>query len=233
MISAYGLNNIARKVGGSKAKFTLNAMSFISALRNGYQQSLNENHAEATEVSEKKAVAEINKNSELKEEMLRGAKNVAMRDYGISKEEADNLIDPSVALMMYQGGIGGLDPHTLRSGYSYYKAARQLGDPGADTQFERDMMATAGSDVLEAAWMGMALPIGRLASKYKTLGRAVTGGAIGYAAGEMAGFGVGGGLIGGAAGALAAQWGLGRKLWRNTAGKTQEIADKILPSLQS
>lgn len=231
MISAYGLNNIARKVGGSKAKFTLNAMSFISALRNGYQQSLNENHAEATEVSEKKAVAEINKNPELKEEILRGAKNVAMRDYGISKEEADNLIDPSIALMMYQGGIGGLNPHTLRSGYSYYKAARQLGDPGADTQFERDMMATAGSDVLEAAWM--ALPIGRLASKYKTLGRAMAGGAIGYAAGEMAGFGVGGGLIGGATGALAAQWGLGRKLWRNTAGKTQEIADKILPSLQN
>lgn len=231
MISAYGLNNIARKVGGSKTKFTLNVMSFISALRNGYQQSLNENHAEATEVSEKKAVAEINKNPELKKEMLSGAKNVAMRDYGISKEEADNLIDPSIALMMYQGGIGGLNPHTLRSGYSYYKAARQLGDPGADTQFERDMMATAGSDVLEAAWM--ALPIGRLASKYKTLGRAVAGGAIGYAAGEMAGFGVGGGLIGGAAGALAAQWGLGRKLWRNTAGKTQEIADKILPSLQN
>jgi hypothetical protein len=37
MISAYGLNSIARKVGGSKTKFTLNAMSFISALRNGYQ----------------------------------------------------------------------------------------------------------------------------------------------------------------------------------------------------
>jgi hypothetical protein len=36
MISAYGLNNIARKVGGSKTRFTLNAAAFISALRNGY-----------------------------------------------------------------------------------------------------------------------------------------------------------------------------------------------------
>ena len=131
---------------------------------------------------------------------------------------------------MFQGGVGGLDPHTLRSGYSYYKAARQMGDAGADTQFERDMMATAGGDVLEAAWM--ALPIGRLASKYKSLGRAVVGGGVGYAAGEMAGFGVGGGAIGAVGGAIAAQTPLGRKMWRNTARKTQEIADKVLPKLQ-
>jgi hypothetical protein len=80
------------------------------------------------------------------------------------------------------------------------------------------MIATAGSDVLESAWM--ALPIGILASKYKTLGRAFAGGAIGYAAGEMSGFGVGGSAIGAVTGALAAQSSLGRKLWRNTAGKT-------------
>lgn len=202
MISAYGLNNLARKVTGSKGRFALNAMSFLSALRNGYQQSLNENHAEATEVSEKKAVAEIEKNPALKKEILENAKSTAMSLYGISEKEADELIDPSIALLMYQGNIGGLDPHTLRNGYSYYKAARQLGDLGADTQFERDMIATAGTDVLESAWM--TLPIGRLAKKYKTLGRAITGGGIGFAAGEMAGFGVGGGVIGAIGGGIAA-----------------------------
>ncbi len=124
MVSSYGLNKIASKVGGSKAKFTLGAAAFISALRNGYQQSLNENHAEATEVSEKKAVSQIEKNPALKNEMLDKAKNTAIREYGISQEEADNLIDTSTSLLMFQGGIGGLDPHTLRSGYSYYKAAR-------------------------------------------------------------------------------------------------------------
>lgn len=122
--------------------------------------------------------------------------------YGISEKEADELIDPSIALLMYQGNIGGLDPHTLRNGYSYYKAARQLGDLGADTQFERDMIATAGTDVLESAWM--TLPIGRLAKKYKTLGRAITGGGIGFAAGEMSGFGVEGGIIGAIGGGIAA-----------------------------
>jgi hypothetical protein len=62
MISAYGFNKMASKVLNTPGKWTLRTASFISALRNGYQQSLNENHAEATEVSEKKAVAEIEKN---------------------------------------------------------------------------------------------------------------------------------------------------------------------------
>jgi hypothetical protein len=84
MISSYGLNKIASKVGGSKAKFTLGAAAFISALRNGYQQSLNENHAEATEVSEKKAVGQIEKNPALKNEMLDKARKTAIREYGIS-----------------------------------------------------------------------------------------------------------------------------------------------------
>jgi hypothetical protein len=134
--------------------------------------------------------------------MLSKAKSVAMQEYGISKEEADELIDPSTALLMYQGGVGGLDPKTLRNGYSYYKAARQLGDIGADTQFERDMVATAGTDLLESAWM--ALPIGQLASKYKTVGRAIAGGGIGFALGEASGFGLEGSAIGAGIGAVAA-----------------------------
>lgn len=80
------------------------------------------------------------------------------------------------------------------------------------------MIATAGTDVLESAWM--TLPIGRLAKKYKTLGRAIAGGGIGFAAGEMSGFGVEGGIIGAIGGGIAAQSSLGRRLWRNTAAKT-------------
>lgn len=230
MISAYGFNKMASKVLSTPAKWTLRSAAFVSALRNGYQQSLNENHAEATEVSEKKAVAEIEKNQNLKREMLSKAKAVAIRDYGISEKEADELIDPSTALLMYQGGIGGLDPKTLRNGYSYYKAARQLGDIGADTQFERDMVATAGTDLLESAWM--ALPIGQLASKYKTVGRAIAGGAIGFAAGEASGFGLEGAAGGAILGGVAAQNRFARKLWRNTTVKAQKIADEILPELQ-
>jgi hypothetical protein len=131
---------------------------------------------------------------------------------------------------MFQGGVGGLDPHTLRSGYSYYKAARQMGDAGADTQFERDMMATASGDILEAALM--ITPYGALARKNKILGRAISGAAIGAAAGEFLGFGTGGSIIGGGIGAVAAQNRYSRALWRGMMRKTQAIEDKILPQLE-
>jgi hypothetical protein len=78
----------------------------------------------------------------------------------------------------------------------------------------------------------MALPIGQLASKYKTVGRAIAGGAIGFTAGEASGFGLEGAAGGAILGGVAAQNRFARKLWRNTTVKAQKIADEILPELQ-
>lgn len=65
--------------------------------------------------------------------MLSNAKQTAIELYGLTEYEADKLIDPEIAFTMYQSGMGGLDPRNLKHGYQYYKAARKLGDNGADT----------------------------------------------------------------------------------------------------
>jgi hypothetical protein len=93
-------------------------------LRNGWQQSLNENHAEASETSTKKAIEEIKKNKELSNEMLDHARAVAMNVYGLDAKDAIDLVDENTAFIMYQGGIGGLNPRKLQNSYDYYRSAR-------------------------------------------------------------------------------------------------------------
>ena len=230
IVTSVGINKLANKIPNSKLRFATRAVGFLSALRNGWQQSLNENHAEASETSVKKAIDQIKKNKDLRNEMLSNAKKVAINLYNLDESDADKLIDDEVAFTMYQGGIGGLNPRKLQNSYDYYKSARQLGDLGADTQFERDMMATAAGDILESALM--VTPYGALARKSKLIGRGIAGAAVGAAAGEFLGFGVGGTIIGGGIGALAAQNRFARRLWRNQMRKVQAIEDKILPQLE-
>lgn len=150
--------------------------------------------------------------------------------YGLTQNEVDELVTPEVAFTMFQAGMGGLDPRTLKSGYQFYKAARRLGDNGADTQFARDMMATASGDLLEAT--AMVFPYSAIAKKGKVLGRAVAGAAIGASAGEFAGFGTPGAVIGGVAGGAVAQIPFARRLWRKTAKNMQSIADDVFPKLE-
>ena len=228
LVGSYGLAKLASVV--PNGKWSIRALAFANALKAGWQASLNENHAEASETATKKTLGELKKNKALSNEMLNNAKQVAMDVYGVSQSEADQLIDAETAFTMYQAGIGGLNPRNLKNGYQYYKTARKLGDNGADTQFERDMMATAGGDVLEAALM--VTPYGALANKSKVIGRAVAGAAVGATAGQFAGFGVPGSIIGGASGAAIAQIPFARRLWNKTFKTTQQIEDKILPGLE-
>lgn len=228
MVGSYGMAKIANML--PKGKWAMRSLAFANALKAGWQASLNENHAEASDTSTKKVLGELKKNKELSKEMLSNARQTAIDLYGLTKDEANKLIDPEIAFTMYQAGMGGLDPRNLKHGYQYYKAARKLGDNGADTQFERDMMATAGGDVLEAALM--VTPYGALAGKSKVIGRAVAGAAVGAAAGEFAGFGVPGSIIGGAGGAVMAQLPFARRLWNKTFKTVQQIEDNILPKLE-
>lgn len=200
MVGSYGLAKLAKVT--PYGKWGIRALAFVNALKAGWQSSLNENHAEASDTATKKVLGELKKNKELSDEMLSNAKRAAVDTYGITEKEADELIDSEVAFTMYQSGIGGLNPRNLKHGYEYYKKARQLGDNGADTQFERDMMATAGGDVLEAALM--ATPYGALANRSKVIGRAVAGAAVGATIGEFSGFGVPGSVIGGIGGGALA-----------------------------
>ena len=228
MVGSYGMAKIANML--PKGKWAMRSLAFANALKAGWQASLNENHAEASDTSTKKVLGELKKNKELSKEMLSNARQTAVDLYGLTENEANKLIDPEIAFTMYQAGMGGLDPRNLKHGYQYYKAARKLGDNGADTQFERDMMATAGGDVLEAALM--VTPYGALAGKSKVIGRAVAGAAVGAAAGEFAGFGVPGSIIGGAGGAVMAQLPFARRLWNKTFKTVQQIEDNILPKLE-
>lgn len=228
-IGSYGLSKLAKVT--PKGKWGIRALAFAEALRNGWQASLNENHAESDETATKKAIAEIKKNKPLSKEMVDTAREAAKNTYGISDEEAKKLIDEDVAFTMYNSNICGLDPRNLENNYEYYKNARRLGDNGADTQFQRDMMATAGGDVLEAALM--VTPYSAIANRSKILGRAITGAAAGAAAGEFLGFGVPGSIIGGAAGGVMAQIPLARRMWRGTMRRVQAIQDNILPKLQN
>lgn len=228
MVGSYGMAKIANML--PKGKWAMRSLAFANALKAGWQASLNENHAEASDTATKKVLNELKKNKDLSDEMLSNAKQTAVELYGLTEYEADKLIDPEIAFTMYQAGMGGLDPRNLKHGYQYYKAARKLGDNGADTQFERDMMATAGGDVLEAALM--VTPYGALAKKSKMLGRAIAGAAVGAAAGEFAGFGVPGSIIGGAGGAVMAQVPFARRLWNKTFKTVQQIEDNILPKLE-
>ena len=228
MIGSYGLNRLAKVT--PYGKWGIRALAFVEALKNGWQASLNENHAEASETATKKALDEINKNKSLSDEMITKARKTAIDLYGLSDNEAKELIGAEEAFTMFQGNIGGLDPRKLENGYEFYKNARKLGDNGADTQFERDMMATASGDVLEAALM--VTPYSAWAKKSKLLGRAVAGAAIGGAAGSAVGFGIGGSIIGGIAGGAVAQVPFARSLWRKTMKSTQAIEDNLLPRLE-
>lgn len=237
MVGSYGLAKLANVL--PKGKWAMRSLAFANALKAGWQASLNENHAEASDTSTKKVLEELKNNKALCDEMVSEAKKVAtnytlsfggVNPYKMSQEEADKLITPEVAFTMYQAGMGGLDPRNLKHGYQYYKTARKLGDNGADTQFERDMMATAGGDVLEAALM--VTPYGALANKSKVIGRGIAGAAIGATAGEFAGFGVPGSIIGGAGGAMMAQLPFARRLWNKTFKTVQQIEDKVLPKLE-
>ncbi len=228
MVGSYGLAKLAKVT--PYGKWGIRALAFVNALKAGWQASLNENHAEASDTATKKVLGELKKNKELSDEMLSNAKRAAIDTYGITEKEADELIDSEVAFTMYQSGIGGLNPRNLKHGYEYYKKARQLGDNGADTQFERDMMATAGGDVLEAALM--ATPYGALANRSKVIGRAVAGAAVGATIGEFSGFGVPGSVIGGISGGALAQVPFARRLWNKTFKTVQQIEDKVLPRLE-
>lgn len=228
MVGSYGLAKLAKVT--PYGKWGIRALAFVNALKAGWQASLNENHAEASDTATKKVLGELKKNKELSDEMLSNAKRAAIDTYGITEKEADELIDSEVAFTMYQSGIGGLNPRNLKHGYEYYKKARQLGDNGADTQFERDMMATAGGDVLEAALM--ATPYGALANRSKVIGRAVAGAAVGATIGEFSGFGVPGSVIGGVGGGALAQVPFARRLWNKTFKTVQQIEDKVLPRLE-
>lgn len=228
MVGSYGLAKLANML--PKGKWAMRTLAFANALKAGWQASLNENHAEASDTATKKTLGEIKKNKELSQEMLSNARQTAINLYGLTENEANRLIDPETAFTMYQAGMGGLDPRNLKHGYQYYKEARKLGDNGADTQFERDMMATAGGDVLEAALM--VTPYGALASRSKVLGRAVAGAAVGATAAEFAGFGVPGSVIGGAGGAVMAQLPFARRLWNKTFKTVQQIEDNVLPKLE-
>lgn len=228
VVGSYGMAKIANAL--PKGKWAARSVAFANALKAGWQASLNENHAEASDTSTKKVLGELKKNKDLSKEMLHNARRVAIDMYGLTESEANGLIDPETAFIMYQAGMGGLDPRNLKHGYQFYKAARRLGDNGADTQFERDMMATAGGDVLEAALM--VTPYGALANKSKMIGRAIAGAAVGAAAGEFAGFGVPGSVIGGAGGAMMAQVPFARRLWNKTFKTVQQIEDNILPKLE-
>ena len=228
MIGSYGLNRLAKVI--PTGKWGVRALAFAEALKNGWQASLNENHAEASETATKKALDEIKKDKSLSNEMVAEARKTAIDLYGLTDNEAKELIGAEEAFTMFQGNIGGLDPRKLENGYEFYKNARKLGDNGADTQFERDMMATASGDVLEAALM--VTPYSAWAKKSKLLGRAVAGAAIGGAAGSFAGFGIGGSIIGGVAGGAIAQIPFARSLWRKTMKSVQAIEDDILPRLE-
>lgn len=228
MVGSYGLSKLAKIA--PKGKFALRTLAFVEALRNGWQASLNENHAESDETATKKTLEEVKKNKALSEEMVNNARAVAKSLYGVSDFDAKNLIDEEVAFTMYNSNIGGLNPRDLENNYDYYKNARRLGDSGADQQFWRDMMATASGDVLEAALM--VTPYSAIASKSKMLGRAIAGAAIGGAIGEVSGFGTPGMVIGGIGGGVAAQIPFARKMWRNTMKRVQAIEDNVLPTLQ-
>lgn len=228
MVGSYGLHKLAKVA--PKGKWAIRTLAFAEALRNGWQASLNENHAESDETATKKALEEIKKNKPLSNEMVKKARQTAKDVYGISDSEANELIDEETAFTMYNSNIGGLDPRNLENSYAYYKNARRLGDSGADQQFWRDMMATAGGDVLEAALM--VTPYSAFAGKSKIFGRAVAGAALGSAVAEFSGMGVPGAIIGGIAGGAAAQVPIARKMWRNTMKRVQAIEDKLLPTLQ-
>lgn len=228
MVGSYGLNRLAKVI--PTGKWGVRALAFAEALKNGWQASLNENHAEASETATKKALDEIKKDKSLSNEMVTKARKTAIDLYGLTDNEAKELIGAEEAFTMFQGNIGGLDPRKLENGYEFYKNARKLGDNGADTQFERDMMATASGDVLEAALM--VTPYSAWAKKSKLLGRAVAGAAIGGAAGSAVGFGIGGSIIGGIAGGAVAQVPFARSLWRKTMKSVQAIEDDILPRLE-
>lgn len=124
MVTSVGIEKVAKKIPNATLRNTVRALSFVETLRNGWQQSLNENHAEASDTSTKKAIEDIKKNKDLRNEMLSKARNVAVSMYGLDEEDANKLIDDELAFTMWQGGIGGLNPRKLENGYDYYKAAR-------------------------------------------------------------------------------------------------------------
>ena len=228
IVGSYGLHKLAKVA--PKGKWAIRTLAFAEALRNGWQASLNENHAESDETATKKALEEIKKNKPLSDEMVKKARQTAKDVYGVSDSEANELIDEETAFTMYNSNIGGLDPRNLENSYAYYKNARRLGDSGADQQFWRDMMATAGGDVLEAALM--VTPYSAFAGKSKIFGRAVAGAALGSAVAEFSGMGVPGAVIGGIAGGAAAQIPIARKMWRNTMKRVMAIENRLLPTLQ-
>lgn len=228
-VSAYGLNKLAKI--SPKGKWSIRAVAFAEALRNGWQASLNENHAETSDTATKKVLNEISKNKPLADEIVKNAREVAKNIYGLDDKEAKELVNDEVAFTMYNSNIGGLDPRKLDNKYEYYKTARKLGDSGADTQFWRDMVATAGGDVLEAALM--ITPYGALANRSKVFARSVSGAAVGAVAGEFLGFGVPGSIIGGVSGAAIGQIPIARRMQKSVMSRYQAIADKVLPKLQN
>ena len=71
-VNAYGLSKLAKVA--PKGKWALRGLAFAEALRNGWQASLNENHAEADETATRKAVDEIKKNKALNAEITQNAR---------------------------------------------------------------------------------------------------------------------------------------------------------------
>jgi hypothetical protein len=82
MVGSYGLAKLASVV--PNGKWSIRALAFANALKAGWQASLNENHAEASETATKKTLSELKKNKALSNEMLNNAKQVATSVYGIS-----------------------------------------------------------------------------------------------------------------------------------------------------
>lgn len=67
IIGSFGLNHLAKVT--PYGKWGIRALAFANALKAGWQASLSENHAEASDTSTQKVISEIKKNKELSDEM--------------------------------------------------------------------------------------------------------------------------------------------------------------------
>lgn len=83
MVGSYGMAKLANIL--PKGKWAMRSLAFANALKAGWQASLNENHAEASDTATKKTLGELKKNKELSKEMLSNAKQVAVDLYGLTE----------------------------------------------------------------------------------------------------------------------------------------------------
>jgi hypothetical protein len=66
----------------------MRALAFTNALKAGWQASLSENHAEASDTATKKTLNELKKNKKLSDEIVSNARQVAVNLYGLTDSEA-------------------------------------------------------------------------------------------------------------------------------------------------